>query len=39
MACAVAALLSEGESELIGAEAVGVSFPEFFTMLESVTER
>ena len=39
MACAVAALISEGESELAGAEAVGVSFPEFFTMLESVIER
>jgi 3-phosphoshikimate 1-carboxyvinyltransferase len=39
MACAVAALFSEGESELTGAEAVAVSFPEFFTMLESVIER
>ncbi|HEX9918633.1 MAG TPA: 3-phosphoshikimate 1-carboxyvinyltransferase [Pyrinomonadaceae bacterium] len=39
MACAVAALISEGESELEGAEAVAVSFPEFFTMLESVIER
>ncbi|HEX8131008.1 MAG TPA: 3-phosphoshikimate 1-carboxyvinyltransferase [Pyrinomonadaceae bacterium] len=39
MACAVAALISEGESELSGAEAVAVSFPEFFEMLESVTER
>ncbi|MDX6272244.1 MAG: 3-phosphoshikimate 1-carboxyvinyltransferase [Acidobacteriota bacterium] len=39
MACAVAALIAEGESELEGAEAVAVSFPEFFTMLESVTER
>jgi 3-phosphoshikimate 1-carboxyvinyltransferase len=39
MACAVAALISEGESELTGAEAVAVSFPEFFELLESVTER
>jgi 5-enolpyruvylshikimate-3-phosphate synthase len=39
MACAVAALISEGESELEGAEAVAVSFPEFFKMLESVVER
>jgi 3-phosphoshikimate 1-carboxyvinyltransferase len=39
MACAVAALISEGESELAGAEAVAVSFPEFFEMLESVIER
>lgn len=39
MACAVAALVAEGESELSGAEAVAVSFPEFFRVLESVTER
>jgi 3-phosphoshikimate 1-carboxyvinyltransferase len=39
MACAVATLVCEGESELMGAEAVAVSFPEFFAMLESVTER
>jgi 3-phosphoshikimate 1-carboxyvinyltransferase len=39
MACAVAALLAEGESELAGAEAVAVSFPEFFTMLETIVER
>ena len=39
MACAVAALIAEGESELVGADAVAVSFPEFFEMLESVTER
>lgn len=39
MACAVAALIAEGESELLGAESVAVSFPEFFSMLEAVTER
>lgn len=39
MACAVAALLAEGESELAGAEAVAVSFPEFFAMLETIVER
>jgi 3-phosphoshikimate 1-carboxyvinyltransferase len=39
MACAVAALMAEGESELAGAESVAVSFPEFFEMLESVVER
>lgn len=39
MACAVAALVCEGESELMGAEAVAVSFPEFFALLESVIER
>ncbi len=40
MAFAVAALLAEGESEIAGAEeCVGVSFPEFFRLLEAVTER
>ena len=39
MACAVAALIAEGESELDGAESVAVSFPGFFELLESVTER
>lgn len=40
MAFAVAALSAEGETEIEGAEeCVAVSFPEFFTMLESVTER
>jgi 3-phosphoshikimate 1-carboxyvinyltransferase len=40
MAFAVAALAAEGETEIEGAEeCVAVSFPEFFTLLESVTER
>jgi 3-phosphoshikimate 1-carboxyvinyltransferase len=40
MASAVAALIAEGESEIEGAEeCVGVSFPEFFSVLESVVER
>ena len=40
MAFAVAALSAEGETEIEGAEeCVAVSFPEFFTLLESVTER
>jgi len=39
MAFAVAALRAEGESVIHGAEAARISFPEFFTMLESVTER
>jgi 3-phosphoshikimate 1-carboxyvinyltransferase len=33
MAFAVAALRAEGESEIAGAEAAGISFPEFFTHL------
>ena len=39
MAFSVAALLAEGESEIKDAECVGVSFPEFFDLLEAVTER
>jgi 5-enolpyruvylshikimate-3-phosphate synthase len=35
----VAALTATGESEIAGAEAVGVSFPSFFTLLESLVER
>jgi 3-phosphoshikimate 1-carboxyvinyltransferase len=38
MAFAVAGLLAEGETEIAGAECVAVSFPEFFELLESVTE-
>ncbi|HWW75684.1 MAG TPA: hypothetical protein VNZ44_09825, partial [Pyrinomonadaceae bacterium] len=40
MAFAVAALTAEGETEIEGAEeCVPVSFPEFFPLLESLTER
>ncbi|HYE14671.1 MAG TPA: 3-phosphoshikimate 1-carboxyvinyltransferase [Pyrinomonadaceae bacterium] len=40
MAFAVAALAAEGETTIDGArECVSVSFPEFFSLLESVTER
>jgi 3-phosphoshikimate 1-carboxyvinyltransferase len=40
MAFSIAALIAEGESEIVGArECVGVSFPEFFELLESVIER
>ncbi|HEX8706809.1 MAG TPA: 3-phosphoshikimate 1-carboxyvinyltransferase [Pyrinomonadaceae bacterium] len=39
MAFTVAALAAEGDSELEGAESVGVSFPGFFELLESVIER
>jgi 3-phosphoshikimate 1-carboxyvinyltransferase len=39
MAFAVAALAARGETYIEGArECVGVSFPDFFTLLESVTE-
>lgn len=39
MAFAVAGLLAEGETEIEDSDCVGVSFPEFFEMLESVVER
>lgn len=40
MAFTIAALAARGESEIVGAEeCVGVSFPEFFRLLESVIER
>jgi 3-phosphoshikimate 1-carboxyvinyltransferase len=39
MAFAVAALAAEGDTEIEGADCVSVSFPEFFPLLESLTER
>jgi 5-enolpyruvylshikimate-3-phosphate synthase len=39
MACTIAALLADSESELIDAESVAVSFPEFFEILETIVER
>ncbi len=39
MAFAVAALLAHGDSEVVGTDCVGVSFPEFFNVLESVAQR
>lgn len=39
MAFSVAAMIAEGETEITDAECVAVSFPEFFTLLESVAQR
>jgi 3-phosphoshikimate 1-carboxyvinyltransferase len=39
MAFAVAGLFADGETEIVGADAVAVSFPNFFELLESITER
>ena len=39
MAATVAALVAEGPSEIAGADCVRISFPDFFPVLESVTER
>jgi 3-phosphoshikimate 1-carboxyvinyltransferase len=39
MAFAIAALIAEGETEIIDADCVAVSFPEFFDLLYSVIEK
>jgi 3-phosphoshikimate 1-carboxyvinyltransferase len=39
MTFAVAGLLAKGETEIQDAKCVGVSFPEFFALLDSVAER
>jgi 3-phosphoshikimate 1-carboxyvinyltransferase len=39
MAFAVAALRADGDTLIVGADAAAVSFPEFFSLLERVTER
>ncbi|HKY45488.1 MAG TPA: 3-phosphoshikimate 1-carboxyvinyltransferase [Pyrinomonadaceae bacterium] len=39
MAFSIAALIAEGETEIEGSECVGISFPEFFGLLESLAVR
>jgi 3-phosphoshikimate 1-carboxyvinyltransferase len=39
MAFSIAALIAEGDCQIKDAECVGVSFPEFFDLLDSVAER
>ena len=39
MAFSIAALRAQGESQILNSDAVAVSFPEFFSTLESVIER
>ncbi|MHB1021899.1 MAG: 3-phosphoshikimate 1-carboxyvinyltransferase [Acidobacteriaceae bacterium] len=39
MAFSVAALRAQGESQIHGAEAAAISFPEFFTLLDRISER
>jgi len=39
MSFAIAGLVAAGDTEIIGADCVAVSFPEFFDLLESVIER
>lgn len=39
MAFTVAAMLADGPSEIAGADCVAISFPEFFDLLASVTDR
>ncbi len=39
MAFSIAALFAEGDSEIEDTKCVGVSFPGFFSLLESIVER
>jgi len=39
MAFSIAALRAEGDTEIDGAEAASISFPEFFTSLDSLAQR
>jgi 3-phosphoshikimate 1-carboxyvinyltransferase len=39
MSFTIAGLVAEGETEIVGADCVAVSFPEFFDLLQSVVER
>lgn len=39
MAFSVAALIAEGDTEIRGSESAAVSFPEFFELLDSLTQR
>lgn len=39
MAFSIAALIAEGETEINGSACVGISFPEFFDLLDSVVQR
>jgi len=39
MAFSVAALIAEGETEIAGSECVAISFPEFFSLLDSLAVR
>lgn len=39
MAFAVATLIAKGETQIDGSECVGISFPEFFPLLESLAKR
>jgi 3-phosphoshikimate 1-carboxyvinyltransferase len=39
LAFSIAALVADGESEIIDSECVAVSFPDFYTRLESLAER
>ena len=39
MSFAIAGLVAQGETDIIGAECVAVSFPEFFELLESTVDR
>jgi len=39
MAFTVAALIADGETQIMDSECVGISFPEFFSLLDTLAER
>ena len=39
MAFSIAALRAEGDTQIVGAEAAAISFPEFYQLLDQITER
>jgi 3-phosphoshikimate 1-carboxyvinyltransferase len=39
MAFSIAALRAEGDTEIQGAESAAISFPEFYTNLDSLAQR
>ncbi len=39
MAFSIAALRAQGDTQIVGAEAAAISFPEFYQLLDQITER
>ena len=39
MSFTIAALVAEGETEIVGSDCVAISFPDFFELLDSITQR
>jgi 3-phosphoshikimate 1-carboxyvinyltransferase len=39
MSFTIAALVAEGDTEIVGSDCVAISFPDFFELLDSITQR